>query len=127
MTPTLQRGTPAPPSFNPDVDNRSGFNCLEGRSDLRGKGEDARWAIRGGSDHDNPDASEGDILLILQVPVGRYQGAEAVGRCQSQQLAVLGAGPAHLGDGSDLVSDDGARKPPWQRLIEEDEHRGPVA
>ena len=54
-------------------------------------------------DKNNDRNREGaEVLLMLQILIGRQEGVELTRR-QSQQLAVSDARPAHRRDGADLV------------------------
>ena len=86
-----------------------------------------QWAerfdpVRRGDDNDDGNWESAEVLLVLQILIGRQQRVEVGGR-QLQQLAVSLADPAHRSDGADVVLGQEPGERPGQRLIEQDAHR----
>ena len=52
-------------------------------------------------DHCNRNTCK--ILLVFEIAIDREQSVE-LARCQSKQLAILHAGPTHLGNRFDIVA-----------------------
>ena len=62
------------------------------------------------------------VLLMREILVDRYEGIE-VRACECEELPVLGAGPAHLSDGTNLVRGKRAAQPARNRLVKQQAHR----
>ena len=71
---------------------------------------------------DDTDAEPGDVLLIFEVLVGRYESGEALRRCTRQQLAVFQTGPTPMNDRLNFVPAKLPRKLLRERFIEQDAH-----
>ena len=70
--------------------------------------------------HSNREACQ--VLLMWEILVDSYEGIEVrTGECK--ELPILGAGPAHLSDGTNLVRGERAAQPARNRFVKQQAHR----
>lgn len=84
------------------VDKLTGRQGLENLEESRYQRAERFDPVRRGSENDHGNRESGEVLLVLQILIGRQHRVEVAG-CQLQQLTVSLAGPAHRGDGADIV------------------------
>lgn len=97
-------------TWNRYLDGVAGTHSLDGLGDLFGTAANLR-PIRG-QQYDKPNSPAGQILLVGQALVSRYQNLVFAALCEIEQLAVALLGPTLLRQRVHRVS--GQMSPQWR-------------